>query len=135
MTRERLKKLRALLKESEHLEEEIKTLPFTSGGYVGDSVNNYSTGFPKPFLIQGYSTQKYDRLKETLQKKLREIQKEIAELEDWLEHIEDAELRDILRLQYVNGLTQEQIADELGYARETISRKLKDFWIRKQRNK
>lgn len=135
MTRERLKQLRALLKESEHLEEEIKTLPFTSGGYVGDSVNNYSTGFPKPFLIQGYSTQKYDRLKETLQKKLREIQKEIAELEDWLEHIEDAELRDILRLQYVNGLTQEQIADELGYARETISRKLKDFWIRKQRNK
>lgn len=135
MTRERLKKLRALLKESEHLEEEIKTLPFTSGGYVGDSVNNYSIGFPKPFLIQGYSTQKYDRLKETLQKKLREIQKEIAELEDWLEHIEDAELRDILRLQYVNGLTQEQIADELGYARETISRKLKDFWIRKQRNK
>lgn len=135
MTRERLKQLRALLKEAEHLEEEIKTLPFTSGGYVGDSVNNYSTGFPKPFLIQGYSTQKYDRLKETLQKKLREIQREIAELEDWLEHIEDAELRDILRLQYVNGLTQEQIADELGYARETISRKLKDFWIRKQRNK
>lgn len=135
MTRERLKQLRALLKEAEHLEEEIKTLPFTSGGFVGDSVNNYSTGFPKPFLIQGYSTQKYDRLKETLQKKLREIQKEIAELENWLEHIEDAELRDILRLQYVNGLTQEQIADELGYARETISRKLKDFWTRKQKNK
>ena len=87
MTRERLKQLRALLKESEHLEEEIKTLPFTSGGYVGDSVNNYSTGFPKPFLIQGYSTQKYDRLKEKLQRKLRDIQKEITEMEEWLSSI------------------------------------------------
>lgn len=123
MTRERLKKLRALLKEAEHLEEEIKTLPFTSGGYVGDSANNYKTGFPKPFMIQGYSTQKYDRLKETLQRKLREIQKEIAVLEDWLEYVEDAELRDILRLQYVNGLTQEQVAAELGYSVRTIQRK------------
>ena len=128
MTRERLKKLRALLKESEHLEEEIKTLPFTSGGYVGDSVNNYSTGFPKPFLIQGYSTQKYDRLKEKLQRKLRDIQKEITEMEEWLSSIEDAELRDILRLQYRNGLTQEQIAEELGYSVRTIKRRLNQFW-------
>lgn len=128
MTRERLKKLRALLKEAAHLEEEIKTLPFTSGGYVGDSANNYSTGFPKPFLIQGYSTQKYDRLKETLQKKLREIQKEIAEMEEWLSGIEDGELRDILRLQYRNGMTQEQIAEELGYSVRTIKRRLNQFW-------
>lgn len=135
MTRERLKKLRALLKEAEHLEEEIKTLPFTAGGYVGDSVNNYKTGSPKPFTIQGYSTQKYDRLKETLQRQLREIQKEIAELEDWLEYVKDAEMRDILRMQYVNGLTQEQIAEELGYARETISRRLKGFWITQSKNK
>ena len=128
MTRERLKKLKALLKEAEHLEEEIKTLPFTPGGFVGDSANNYSTGFPKPFLIQGYSTQKYDRLRETLQKKLKEIQKEIVELENWLEHVEDAELRDILRLQYINGLTQEQVADELGYSVRTIKRRLNQFW-------
>lgn len=134
MTRERLKKLRALLKEAEHLEEEIKTLPFTSGGYVGDSVNNYETGFPKPFMIQGYSTQKYDRLKETLQRKLREIREEIAEMEEWLSNIEDGELRDILRLQYRNGLTQEEIADELGYARETVSRKLKAFWNQQKRS-
>ncbi|MCI9597910.1 MAG: winged helix-turn-helix transcriptional regulator [Firmicutes bacterium] len=128
MTRERLKKLKALLKEAEHLEEEIKTMPFTTGGYVGDSANNYSTGSPKPFVIQGYSTQKYDRLKETLRRKLRDIQSEIAELEEWLESVEDPELRDILRLQYVNGLTQEEIAEELRYSVITVKRRLKRFW-------
>ncbi len=128
MTKERLKKLKALLKEAEHLEEEIKTLPFETGGYVGDSANDYKMGFPKPFTIQGYSTQKYDRLKAKLQKKLRDVRDEIAELEEWLSGVGDAELRDILRLQYVNGLTQEQIAEELGYSVITIKRRLKSFW-------
>ena len=33
-------------------------------------------------------------------------------LENWLDSVQDPELRDILRLQYINGLTQEDIADE-----------------------
>lgn len=123
MTRERLKQLRALLKEAEHLEEQIRNLPFTTGSYVGDSANDYRTGFPRTITIQGYSTRKYDQLKRRLQDKLQRIQEEIAELEEWLCSVEDAELRDILRLQYVNGLTQEQIAAELGYSVRTIQRK------------
>lgn len=123
MTKERLKKLKALVKEAGHLGEQIRDLPFETGAYVGDSANDYSTGFPKPFTIQGHSTQKYDKLKRQLQDKLRAIQEEIAELEEWLENVEEPELRDILRLQYVNGLTQEQIAEELGYSIRTIQRK------------
>lgn len=56
------------------------------------------------------------------------IQQEIAFLEGFLDQVEDPQTRDILRLYYVNGLTQEQIAEELGYTRETISRKIRDFW-------
>ena len=49
-------------------------------------------------------------------------------LENWLDSVQDPELRDILRLQYINGLTQEEIADEFGYSVITIKRRLRKFW-------
>lgn len=124
MTKERLKKLKALVKEAEHLEERIKGLPFETGAYVGDSAKDYRTGFPRNITIQGYSTQKHDRLKRQLRDKLRAIQDEIAELEEWLENVEDSQTRDILRLVYVNGLSYEQTAAELGISEKTVQRKI-----------
>ena len=67
-------------------------------------------------------------VRQRLYEKQRQIQQEIAFLEDWLDSVEDPELRDILRLQYINGLTQEQIAVELGYSERTIRRRLREFW-------
>ena len=128
MTKERLKKLKALIKEAEHLEEQIRDLPFRTGSYVADSAKDYRTGFPRTILIRGYSTEQYDRLKRRLNEKLCSIQSEISKLEQWLDGVEDPQTRDILRLQYVNGLTQEEIADELGYSRSAIAKKVKVFW-------
>lgn len=128
MTKERLKKLKALIKEAEHLEEQIRDLPFRTGPYVADSAKDYRTGFPRTILIRGYSAEGYYKLKRRLGEKLCSIQDEIAELEQWLDGVEDPQTRDILRLQYVNGLTQEEIAEELGYSVRTIKRKLHSFW-------
>ncbi|MCU7380838.1 sigma-70 family RNA polymerase sigma factor [Clostridiales Family XIII bacterium ASD5510] len=125
MTKNRLKKLRSLIKEAEHLEEQIRDLPFRTGPYVADSAKDYRTGFPRTILIRGYSTEQYDRLKRRLGEKLCSIQSEIAELEAWLDGVEDPQTRDILRLQYGNGLTQEEIAEELGINERTVRRKIK----------
>lgn len=124
MTKERLKKLKALVKEAEHLEERIKNLPFRFGDYVGDSAKDYWTGFPRTITIQGYSTQKYDRLKRRLEGKLGDIQEEITKLEEWMEGVEDPQIRDILRLVYMNGLSYEQVAVELGISEKTVQRKI-----------
>lgn len=128
MTKNRLKKLRSLIKEAEHLEEQIRDLPFRTGPYVADSAKDYRTGFPRTILIRGYSAEGYYKLKRRLGEKLCSIQDEIAELEQWLDGVEDPQLRDILRLQYMNGLTQEEIAEELGYSRSAIAMALKRFW-------
>lgn len=128
MKKSRLKKLRALIKEAEHLQSQYMDAICFPKEFVRDSVNDYRTGQPHPISISGYGDSSYVDIRQRLYNKQRQIQQEIAFLEDWLDHVEDPELRDILRLQYVNGLTQEQIAEELGYARETVSRKLRAFW-------
>lgn len=124
----RLKRMRALIKEAEHLQSQYMDAICFPKEFVQDSVNDYRTGQPHPISISGYGDSSYVDIRQRLYEKQRQIQQEIAFLEDWLDSVEDPELRDILRLQYINGLTQEQIADELGYARETVSRKLKVFW-------
>lgn len=124
----RLKRMRALIKEAEHLQSQYMDAICFPKELVHDSANDYRTGQPHPISISGYGDSSYIDIRQRLYNKQRQIQQEIAFLEDWLDSVEDPELRDILRLQYINGLTQEQIAAELGYARETVSRKLKAFW-------
>lgn len=128
MTKSRLKKLRALIREAEHLQSEYNDALCFPKEEVVDSAKDYSTGFPHTISISGYGDSAYVDIRQKLYDKQLQIQGEIAFLEDWLDSVEDPEMRDILRLQYVNGLTQEEIAAELGYARETVSRKLRAFW-------
>lgn len=128
MKKSRLKKLRALIKEAEHLQSQYMDAICFPKEFVQDSVNDYRTGRPHPISISGYGDSSYIDIRQRLYNKQRQIQQEIAFLEDWLDSVEDPELRDILRLQYINGLTQEQIAAELGYSVITIKRRLRDFW-------
>lgn len=124
----RLKKLRALIKEAEHLQSEYNDLICFPKEPVCDSVKDYRTGYPHTIPISGYGDSVYIDIRQRLYEKHRQIQKEIAYLEGWLDSVEDPEMRDILRLLYINGLTQEEIATELGYTRSGIATKVKRFW-------
>ena len=128
MKKSRLKKIRALIKEAEHLQSEYTDMICFPKEQVVDSAKDYSTGHPHTISISGYGDSSYIDIRQRLYNKQRQIQQEIAFLEDWLDSVEDPELRDILRLQYINGLTQEQIAAELGYSRSAIAMKLNRFW-------
>ena len=129
MTKNRLKKLRSLIKEAEHLQAEYDEMLCNPKTFVQDSVKDYSTGYPHNIVIQGYGSNDFVMLRQKLYDNLCKIQRERYELEEWIENIDDVDMRRILRLQYINGLTHEQIAQELGYAaRETVSRKIKKFW-------
>ena len=78
--------------------------------------------------MAGYGDSEWAKLRQRLYEKLGRIQAERMMLENWLDSVQDPELRDILRLQYINGLTQEEIADEFGYSVITIKRRLRKFW-------
>ena len=112
MTKNRLKKLRGLIKEAEHLEAEYKDMMWSPKTFVQDSVKDYRTGYPHNIVIQGYGSADFVALRQKLYDKRNLILKEIAEMEEWLNTVEDTRIRRILRLQYWDGLTQEEIAEK-----------------------
>jgi Transcriptional regulator, contains sigma factor-related N-terminal domain len=86
-----------------------------------------------PYIETSYDFQlsasaSMEKLKRKMVEKNIELNEELAALEDWLNGVKDFNLQNILRLRYRNGLTQEQIADELGYTRSAIAMILKRFW-------
>lgn len=126
--KKKLKKLRDLIKESEHLQSEYDDMICFPSEEVIDSVNDYKTGYPHVVTISGMGDPRFALLREKLATKNRKILLEIAAIEEYLDSVEDPEMRIILRLQYVSGLSIEQIAEELGYSDRTIKRRLQAFW-------
>lgn len=132
MTKKRLKRMRSLISEARHLQEMLDQ-PAKTTEYVGDTAKDYRTGKPHSITITGYGQQDYPELKERYYQKLRDIQQEIAFLESFLDQITDPQTRDILRLYYVNGMTQEQIAEDLGFFKndaQVASEHVEKFWAK-----
>lgn len=126
MTRAELEQLKSLKQEAKQLQEELKNLPF-----VPASVKGSLPEFPyieTTFKVFGVDEQKGKRVKERLDRVLDEIQERILIMEEWLETVEDSEIRTILRMKYRNGMKDKEIAAELGYDRSTISNKLRTFF-------
>ena len=126
MNKEELEQLQFLKLEVKQLQEELKSGPPTM-----DSVKGSMDEFPyieQTIKIFGADETKAWKLRKKLEKKLKELQDLISDMEDWLDTIPDSETRLILRLTYRNGLTQEKIAEELGCSDRTVKRKIKTFW-------
>lgn len=52
---------------------------------------------------------------------------EIRNLERYISDIDDCEIRQIIRLRHINGMTWDEIGKELNMHRTTISKKYRDF--------
>lgn len=124
--KERLSNIKAIKLEIKDIQNRIDHLPMTKD-LVRGSLSEH------PYTAVGISIIGVDedaaaKLRRKLERKCSQLQDEIAELEVFLDGIDDPEMRLILRLLYVDGLSQEQIGSELGYTQSVISRKLKRFW-------
>lgn len=123
---ERLSRIRAVKMEIKDLQNRIDNLPVTK-----DSVRGSMVEFPyieRTITITGIDVSSAARLRRKLERKCAELQDEISELEDIMEDVSDPEMRLILRLHYVDGLSQDQVAEEMGYATRTIQRKMAKFF-------
>jgi len=62
-----------------------------------------------------------------LKRKLDELMDERARIEEYIESIDNATIRMILRLRYINGLKWDQIGREIGYTERQCRRIYKKF--------
>ena len=122
MKKSEVKQLRGLMAEAKALQEQLNSLPVIVDSVTGSLPEHPWTAHK--IKVQGIDNNKAEKIKRRLERKLEEIQNKLEEIEEWLEGIDDAETRAVARLYFVNGMTQGQIANELGYSRTAITSKI-----------
>lgn len=126
MKRKDFEQLRALRQELKTLEEKLAKTPRSE--YVGDTYGDYRTGQKKIKVVQGSSSKRHDKLAKIYASKASQLKEKIVETEWELEQIEDPVIRDIFRLYYQDGLSEEEVGERKNYSRSAISTKINDFW-------
>lgn len=125
MDKEQLKQLKYLKTEIEAIKRQIENLDYT---IETDKVRGSSSHFPyvqRSFTIEGVNYKEYSRKVKRLQGKLNrrmdELMDLVEETNEFIENIEDSLVRQIISLRYINGLTWEEVAANIGGGTTTES--------------
>lgn len=100
------------------LEKQFKS--FLDGGTVTDMVTGGSGGI-QHFKIEGFPVVAYEKARNALQKNIQRIEDKYTELlelqndvEEYIESIADSRMRRIIRMRFIDKLTWNQVADNIG---------------------
>lgn len=100
------------------LEKQFKS--FLDGGTVTDMVTGGSGGI-QHFKIEGFPVVAYEKARNALQKNIQRIEDKYTELlelqndvEEYIESITDSRMRRIIRMRFLDKLTWNQVADNIG---------------------
>ena len=121
----RLNKLYWLKKEIEQIEMQIKELTVLSAMAMN--------GMPSGNSVSSPVERFYDRLEKLrtkLQTKLNEYVTEKEHIEEYIESIEDPEIRVIARLRFIDNEDYQTIGNEMFMDRTTVYKKLKKYFER-----
>ena len=113
MTRAKLDGYRKLVQEIPILECELRELWLTDKGMGNSVIINGKNGSKKPESVVGFDHERYNRRKESLQRK----KEEARVIREWIEAIEDGQTRCVFRMFYVDGMTWERIASNAGHSK------------------
>ena len=117
MTRQKLKQIRYLKGEIRLIQEQIAAV---EGEIITDKVRGSDPDHPwteRSFIIRGLPGERNEkllRLRERLERRMKDLQDMRAEIFEWVEGIEDSLLRQIIVLRHVNGLSWRQVARTIG---------------------
>lgn len=131
MTKENLKRYRALIFEVELLKKQLEKLELD---VVGDSTSGSSAEFPyikHKINIEGYDLKSYKskvaKMNKKIANKMNELLEEKDRLLEFIYSIENSELRQIFIYKYIDGLTWKEIGNKMNYGTSTIRLKHDSF--------
>ena len=119
----RLNKLYWLKKEIEQIEMQIKELTVLSATAMSGMPSGGSVSSPVEKFYD-----RLDKLQKRLQAKLNEYVAERERIEDYIESIEDVEVRVIARMRFIDNEDFQTIGNEMFMDRTTAYRKLKKYF-------
>lgn len=127
MTRQKLDEYRSKKDEIKELKYKLEHLGEGDSGFGYSVINDYRTGYPHPQAVVGVDWGKMDRLNGKYHKRIEVLTAECSEVELWIEEIPDSITRRIFRMYYIDGMSQQQIAQAVHLDRSRISRKIDKF--------
>ena len=127
MDREQLERYQSQKEEIRELRYKLEHLG-EGDSLVGNStIFDYTTGFPRPQAVVGYDYNREDYLREKYRSRMKKLQADCEETEQWVEAISDSQTRRIFRMYYLDGMTQKAIGKKMHLDGSRISRKIDDF--------
>ena len=127
MTKERLEAYRSNKDEIKELKYKLAHLGEGDSLVDNDVVFDYRTGYPQPQAVVGVDWDEYDRLKKLYWNRLNKLHEECVEVEQWIDGIQNGQMRRIFRMRYIEGMTQKKISKAVHLDQSRISRKIDDF--------
>ena len=124
----KLEDLRYYIYEKQRLEKEIDLISSKiSYGVSSPSLEDKGAKAPSSDNATYLLVEKNIKIQNILKKRYKEVIEIIAKMYNIINSIEDVELKQIVELRAIKGMTFDGIAEELKYERSTISKKYNNF--------
>ena len=132
MKREEMEQVISLASEIKAIEASMKS---PKSRYVPVCYKDYRTGkgINKVSFEDDGGEEEWKELKKKLTVKRNRLKRRLREAEDFIGGVNNSQMRTILRMYYINGNTQQEIADELHYTQSVISAKIRIFWAEQEK--
>ena len=127
MTKARLEGYRSCKEEIRELQYKLAHLGEGDSLIGNDVIMDYQTGYPRPQSVVGYDYEKEERLRNTYERRIRKLEAECAEIEQWVGEIPESLTRRIFRMYFLEGRSQKQIGKIVHLDRSRISRKIDEY--------
>lgn len=129
MDKKKLKQYRSLKKEQKKLEEKIEKLnekaekiPTVTGKVKGSmDTFPYIETHMRIIMDEPKQADMIDRQMRINERRREQVEELLTEIEEFISLIPDSNARQIFELIYLNGKTQQEVGDQLGYTKGRIS--------------
>ena len=130
ITKQLLQDYDKIKREIPLLRAEINEMQHSDSGLGSSTIIDYHKGFPRPQAVVGFDQEKYERRV----KRLREKERQVAVVEEWIENIEDDRARLVFQMFYIKKFSWTKIAKSIGYAgnADYVRLHIRDKYLKKQ---
>lgn len=127
MTKEMLDSYKSKKAEIQELNHTLAHLHEGDNMIGNSTIFDYRSGYPVPQSVVGVDWDKFDSTREKCNKRIRALEKECKEVEEFIENIPDSLTRRIFRMYFMQGLSQKAISEKISMERSSVSKKINMF--------